>query len=116
MKCPFFKYDMFETDYYGGTSHIINGIHRSFRCKNNECLYLNQVSKYIEIVDINNVILQQEYILDSFYVKVFSDHSRIYRIIKYMLIDEIRVPRALWLNIEDMNITLTTIKTFILFS
>lgn len=84
-----------------------------FQC--NECR-VDDLSKYREVLDDNLDLVQQEYRLGNFYVMVFPHRSSILRIDGYDLRDEIKIPRALWLNSSNIDATLDKIKLLVTFS
>lgn len=119
MNCPFCKSEMEFTDYYGESSISLCFPKEEFICREYSCIIPDgQFPRYSVIVDNLEKIIQQEYVLNDFYVKVYSnpDSSIIYKLVRFLLTDEVVIPRALWLNTNDMSITLATIKTISLFS
>lgn len=119
-KCIFCDDHMRDT---GGTISGQNGqMNRElcrfyFDCINDSCLVIKDFQRYKIVVDGYGNLINQEYaITDDIYVKVFKDTSLIYHMIASMLVDEIRVPRALWLNPTNIPQTLTKLRTLITFS
>jgi hypothetical protein len=101
---------------YVSESHQLT--HLYYSCHNDSCLVNHDFSRYKIEIDTDEKLINQEYAIDKFYVRVYSEHndSLIYRMQSCMLEDEIKIPRALWLNSTNIVQTLTTIKTLIMFS
>jgi hypothetical protein len=107
---------MWINNYYGYYIPKLGQIHRVYECMNEDCFTFKRFSRYKVSVDGYQNMIREEYALGDFYVKVYPEASTIFKMVSFILTDEIIIPRALWLNKEDMNITLTTIKTIVLFS
>lgn len=87
-----------------------------FTCANESCWVLNDFRRFRVDLDGYGNTLYQEYSIDNFYVKVFPDVSLIYRLEACFLQDEVRVPRALWLNPTNIPQTLDKLKLLVTFS
>lgn len=106
-------------DYYGDSTIELCFPKEEFICMNDDCILVDgKFPRYSAVIDNNGNIIRQQYALGGYYVKVYynPDYSTVHKLTKFILIDEVKVPRALWLNKDDMNITLFTIKTIVLFS
>ena len=126
MKCPFCDCEMKHGFMCGG------GISNHYMCDNTSCWVNGEFSRYIAQTDNDDRVVQEDYALGDFYVKVFAapslilhncdatclheDISLIYRMVSYMLVDEVKVPRALWLNPINTAATLDKLRTLIMFS
>src|SRR5271170_1865802 len=92
-----------DDNLYGTAIDISNGLPKNeglfyYICANHGCFVHNDFPRYKISIDGRGTLFEQEYAFDDFYVKVFPDISLIYRLEGCMLTDEVRIPRALWLN------------------
>lgn len=86
-------------------------------CINESCFVNNDFARYKISLDGYDNPFEQEYTIDdTIYVKVFPNTTLLYYLQGYFLMDEVRIPRAMWLNPTNISQTLTTIKTLIIFS
>lgn len=116
MNCPFCTRPLIGSDYlYGATSDPDHKI-RIFSCQEHSCWVFGEFPRYLSAVN-GDRMTHQEYALDNkFYVKVFENYSLIYQMVSFMLVGEIKIPRAIWLNMTNIPATLDKIKTIITFS
>jgi hypothetical protein len=106
---------------YGTTIGIWNGLPKNERlsyyiCSNHGCFVNCDFPRYKVAMDSNGSLIEQEYAIDDIYVKVFPEVSFIYHLEACCLLDEVRVPRALWLNSTNIEKTLDTLKLMIMLS
>jgi hypothetical protein len=88
----------------------------SFACNESSCWVDGEFPRYMGLLDENNKMISQEYALESFYAKVYPEGTCIYRMMHCMLMDEVKIPRALWLNLTNTDATLDKLKFCVTFS
>lgn len=87
-----------------------------YSCINESCMVNNDFRRYRVNLDGYGNMVYQEYSMDNLYVKVFPKVTLIYRLEACFLHDEVRVPRALWLNHRNIPETLDKLRLMITFS
>lgn len=87
-----------------------------FYCVEADCLDLGAFARYSINVTAEGDIIEQTYILDNFYVKVNSEVTRIWKKRYYDLTDEVKIPRAIWLNPINIEATLDKLKLMVIMS
>lgn len=101
----------------GNASGLIkNNCQFYYTCTNTGCFVNADFPRYKVSVDGYGTPFEQEYAVDDIYVKVFPDQSLIYYLQGCMLLDEVRVPRAFWLNPTNICRTLDRLRLLITFS
>jgi hypothetical protein len=112
MKCPFCEDDLKN----GGDVFADGGRYEHMYCENESCHVFGEFTRYIAIVDKDEKLFRQEYSIGNFYVKVFPEVSIIYKMKSFLLTNEVRIPRALWLNPINTAETLDKLKFCVTFS
>jgi hypothetical protein len=116
-KCPFCQQDLYDN----GLRRIIgtheeDGEYYSYSCNSINCMVNNDFPRYVDTIDCNGNIFEQEYALDTYYVKVGRNSSRIYQLHAAMLVDEVAIARPIWLNVTNFDQTLDKLKLWVIFS
>jgi hypothetical protein len=96
--------------------HLTTAHWSHYRCNEIDCWYKGEFSRYVVVVNDNGEIATQEYSLGSYYVKIYPSGSVIYRLVGYVLVDGVVVPRAFWLNPTNIDATLDKLKMCVTFS
>lgn len=113
--CPFCKRPLKLAQYV--MSQLTNNTHCiSFVCEDLSCRVDGEFPRYLGLISEYGDMMSQGYALGSFYVKVYPGGTCIYRLMSYMLMDEVKIPRAMWLNLTNTDATLDKIRTLIIFS
>ena len=106
MKCPFCSSELIAVAEWDDTDNTLV----AYQCNVFDCRV------YTEVINSANEIVQQEYGIGNFIVKVFPNSSLIYNNTGLLLEDCVKIRRALWLDKKDIDTTLTKIKMLLLFS
>lgn len=115
MNCPFCNKPLWQT----GRQFVEDGNNINYyACWNKECLADKDFPGYKCSQSQENILDTEEYAIASFYVKVDakSNTSKIYKLVSCVLLDEIQIPRALWLNPKNFDETLDKLKFCVIFS
>lgn len=117
-KCPFCQQELYSdgVTHYAGTQHLDYEEYYKYFCSSISCMVNNDFPRYVDILDVNGNIVEQEYALGNYYVKVGKDNSRIYRLEVCMLHDEVNIGRSVWLNPTNLDQTLDKLKMWVIFS
>lgn len=116
-KCPFCQQPLYDD----GVRHMSgkyeeDGEYYKYFCSSIKCMVNNDFPRYVDTMDCNGNIVEQEYALGTYYVKVGQDNSRIYRLEVCMLHDEVTIARPIWLNSTNLDQTLDKLKLLVIFS
>jgi hypothetical protein len=116
-KCPFCQQDLYDN----GLKRVIgtyeeDGEFYTYCCTSIKCMVNNDFPRYIDTIDCNGNIVEQEYALGNYYVKVGWGTSRIYHLVACMLRDEVTIARPVWLNSTNFDQTLDKLKLWVIFS
>lgn len=90
--------------YFHGETDV--ELFRNHSCNNLNCMVNNDFPRYICGLDKQDGLCWEEYALGSFYVKVSSEGSRIYRLNSCILLKEVKLPEPLWLNTANLRYSL----------
>lgn len=112
MNCLFCNREMYLETLVGNETK--NWKH--YRCNQEDCWYNGEFSRYVALVNEKGEFATQEYGLGPFYVKVYPGGSVISRVLGYILTDDVKIPRPLWLNVTNMDATLDKLKFCVIFS
>lgn len=118
MICPFCKFDLLQT----GREQLDElGICDSFACRWVHCTVNNDIPRYYCMIvktDTSNRLLEEEYAIDNLYIIVdgLNQTTKIYKLDSCILLDEIKINRAEWLNHKNLETTLDRLKIVIMFS
>lgn len=115
MKCPFCERPV-KLNRYMLKADSLDKIYISFQCAEPSCWVDGEFPRYMGLFNDKGEWLSQEYALGTFYAKVYPTGTCIYRMMSCMLMDEVKIPRALWLNLTNTDATLDKIRTLIIFS
>ena len=63
-----------------------------------ECMVNNDFPRYVCGTDTLNKLCWEEYALGHLYIKVNDNGTIIYKLISCMLVEEVKIPQALWFN------------------
>lgn len=107
MNCPFCQEELYVVESFN---------YRSYCCSSILCMVNNDFPRYRCAVGESGKIRMEEYSMDNFYVKVDKHGTSIYRLKSYLLTDEVRVPRPLWLNFTNLGRSLDKLKLCAIFS
>lgn len=111
MNCPFCHQEMYFDGYALGRF----GETENFTCGTIACL-VNQDWPRYKCQIAHGLMVQQEYALGDFYVKVYDEYSLIYQVRACMLFDQVKIARQLWLNPTNFEQTLDKLKLLVIFS
>lgn len=116
-RCPFCQQEMYNDGikFMPGTYEEDGEFHKYF-CSSIACMVNNDFPRYVDVLDCNGNIVEQEYALGNYYVKVGRNNSRIYRLEVCMLHDEVSIGRSVWLNPTNLDQTLDKLKMWVIFS
>ena len=114
-KCPFCERPVKRSTYAKGILPNILA-YTSVSCNEESCWVEGEFPRYMELLDERGNMLSQEYALDTFYAKVYPNGTCIYRMMSCMLMDEVKIQRALWLNLTNTDATLDKLKFCVTFS
>jgi hypothetical protein len=112
MNCPFCERPLAMSILYGNKTFNW----KTFRCSEVSCWVNEEFPRYLGTINGDGNFETQEYALGPYYVKVYPTGSCIYKMISCMLMDEVKVPRALWLNVTNTDATLDKLKMCVIFS
>ena len=111
MNCLFCQQELHFDGYNYGERWLFK-----YACNSINCMVDRDFPRYLCSLDPDNNISSREYALGKFYVKVRQDYSLIYQLKSCMLMDEVWIPRALWLNSRNLERTLDTLRLCVTFS
>jgi len=97
MNCLFCQQEMWVDNYQ---------VIKTISCNSIDCMVNNDFSRYRCGTDTLDKLCWQEYALGHLYVKVNDNGTSIYRLVSCMLVEEVKVPQALWLNPINLEATL----------
>ena len=112
MNCPFCHQEMYFDGYALGRF----GEYKGYSCNSIPCLVNTEFPRYKCYLDQNNVLVNEEYALGDFYVKVSEEDSIISHLMSSVLQDPIVIRRQLFLNHINMDQTLDKLKMMVIFS
>lgn len=115
MKCPFCERPLKVTRLYGKTNDPAH-MFSSFVCAEESCWIDKEFPRYMGTINDNGELGSEEYAVGKFYAKVYPTGTCIYRMMSHVLMDEVRIPRALWLNLTNTDATLDKLKFCVTFS
>lgn len=98
------------------TKLSIDDLFYDYRCFSIACMVNNDFPRYICGTDFKGNICWQEYALGGFYAKVNDYGTRIYQLHSSMLVDEVKIPKPLWLNSTNSEWLLDKLKLWVTFS
>jgi len=93
---------------------------KQLSCHNFECYVPGEFPRYLAVLDEQGEVVSREYAIGTYYVKVYRSesggHCSVYRLEGLLLLDEVEVERAIWLNVENTDATLTRLRTLLTFA
>lgn len=116
-KCPFCKEEL----YNDGLKHMPgkyeeDGEFTQYTCRSFMCMINNDFPRYKDVLDCNGRIVLQEYGVGKYYVKVSPEGTSVYGLISYLLVNEVKIARAIWLNVTNWQETLDKLNILVTFS
>lgn len=114
MNCPFCQTELHkEGNLYVGDE---NAWFNKYVCYTNACMVNNDFPRYKVLIDQDNNIWSQDYSIGKYYVKVTQEGTSIYGMVSFLLQDEVKIARPIWLNPINSQATLDKLKLLLIFS
>lgn len=101
MKCVLCKTDLVKSSLKG-----------ALRCP----ILLRRISSHYYVSIVEEMIAYQGYVIDKYFVQVHDGKSVIFLDSDNIMNQIVSIPRSLWINSENIEATLTTIKMCVCFS
>ena len=106
MNCIFCKQEMEDES---RVNTPVTG-YTSYACCAIGCLVNNDFPRYKCVADKDERLLNQDYALGPFFVRVIGSESHIYKLRSCMLFEEVVVPESILLNPENFERTLVRLS------
>lgn len=119
MKCPFCECPIKTHDMYDKACDwlkVAKPRWTYYQCNEENCWDNGEFPRYMAMRDHNNNLISEEYIIGNFYVKVYPTGTLIYKNVGGLLVDEVKVPTPIWLNVINIEATLDRLKMCVIFS
>jgi hypothetical protein len=119
MNCPFCEKEMPLFSHNHTSENQIYREWDEYICKNSECwVSPGGFPRYECGISSKGEPVIERYALENVYVTVdiWTNRTHVYKMIAYMLVDELELPCLIWLNAKNKRATLDKLKILIMLS